>query len=217
MKKKRQGEEKANVSWIHSNSLGNTLAICRNTGKSFHRFLRSVRVTRNPVSTRLGFHRIERVLSTLTARKNTRGWNLSAQNSHRNGISLCPPHSYPVGTRFDFSCMCVKFWGRFPFEKFPRKERKKSALSRVLCKLNHVAFHSLDTRYINTRRKGSMTRARPAFLWIVGESTSIIETILSANIVQVTQWKSYKIVHALVNREDETLVLTTRVFYFAAS
>lgn len=131
--KKRQGgiEEKANGS---TRTLGNTLAISRNTGKSFHRFLRSVRVTRNPVSTRLGFHRIERVLSTLTARKNTRGWNLSAQNSHRNGISLCPPHSYPLGTRFDLSCMRVKFWGggRFPFEKFPRKERKKSALSRIL-------------------------------------------------------------------------------------
>lgn len=101
----------------------------------------------------------------------------------------------------------ISFW-----KVSSKREKEICSLSRVLCKLNHVAFHSLDTRYINTRRKGSMTRARPAFLWIVGESTSIIETILSANIVQVTQWKSYKIVHALVNRKDETTRLLFRSF-----
>lgn len=44
---KKDGER--NVSWVHWN--GNTLAICRNTGKSFHRFPSSIRSEwhRNPV------------------------------------------------------------------------------------------------------------------------------------------------------------------------
>ena len=135
--KRRRGER--NVSWVHWN--GNTLAICRNTGKSFHRFPSSIRSEwhRNPVGlTPFSPDRtclsLSLSLSDLTARKNTRGRrddNLSAENSHRNGISLSRSRSFRVIQSeasiypfLDLSCVqSSRVGGRSPFEKFSRKRR----------------------------------------------------------------------------------------------
>lgn len=135
------------------------LVLSRNTGKSFHRFPLSIRSEwhQNPVG--LTPFSPDRTCLSLSlsfpsngVEKHTRekGWNLSAQNSHRNGISLCPLSLDPSELssrrhRYPSSIFPVyKVWGggRFPFEKFPRKgrrEREKSA--GILCKLNRVAFH----------------------------------------------------------------------------
>lgn len=218
---KKDGER--NVSWVHWN--GNTLAICRNTGKSFHRFPSSIRSEwhRNPVGlTPFSPDRtclyLSLSLHSNGAEKHTRekGWqSFRGKFSSKWNIplSLSILQSYPVGgidISLPRSFLCIKFesWWQISFRKVFSKTEKSA---RILCKLNRVAFHV--TRYINTRREGSMTPSTPSISaeWDPGRiDRPIIETILSAN--------SYAMkMYAREWGNDETFIGIKRIFYFAAS
>lgn len=148
---KKDGER--NVSWVHWN--GNTLAICRNTGKSFHRFPSSIRSEwhRNPVG--LTPFSPDRTCLSLSlhsngAEKHTRekGWqSFRGKFSSKWNIplSLSILQSYPVGgidISLPRSFLCTKFesWWQISFRKVFSKTEKSA---RILCKLNDVPRHAL--------------------------------------------------------------------------
>lgn len=136
VKKDGDREKKRTFPWVHSN--GNTLAISRNTGKTFHRFpsFHPFRVTPKPRRLDSVFTGSNASLSTRTARKNTR-WRMKSFRAKFSSKWDIPVPSLVRSSRViqseEVSVLPIfpvyKVWGggRFPFEKFPspRNERER--------------------------------------------------------------------------------------------